>query len=87
MPTPEQFMETAKRLRVAIEYDVRGMLVGDNDVARAVMACEAAAERTPETAKRVAFGILTRHPDCLQDDVSLNDLIDDIANAILGIHG
>jgi hypothetical protein len=34
------------------------------------------------SARQIAFSILTRHPDCVQDDVSLNDLIDDIAAAI-----
>ena len=29
-----------------------------------------------------AFKILRRHPDCLKDDVSMNDLIDEIAEAI-----
>lgn len=37
----------------------------------------------PSTKSRhIAFQILTRHGDCLIDDVSLNDLIDDIAKAI-----
>lgn len=39
--------------------------------------------REPSTAARQeAFNILTRHPPCLRDDVSLSDLIDDIATAI-----
>ena len=41
------------------------------------------AEREPTAASRqIAFVILTQHGDCLLDDVSLNDLIDDIAAAI-----
>lgn len=32
--------------------------------------------------RQEAFAILTQHGDVLQDDVSLNDLIDDIAAAI-----
>ena len=44
-------------------------------------------EREPSAAARViAFKILTRHPDVLQDDVSMNDLIDDIASAIDAEH-
>ena len=34
------------------------------------------------TARQTAFNILTRHPTCLTDDMPLNDLIDDIADAI-----
>lgn len=33
-------------------------------------------------ARHTAFGILVRHPDVLQDDVSMNDLIDDIAERL-----
>ena len=33
-------------------------------------------------ARATAFNILTRHPECLRDDVTLNDLMDDIAIAI-----
>ena len=33
-------------------------------------------------ARQQAFSILTRHPDCLKDDVSMNDLIDDIAERL-----
>lgn len=33
-------------------------------------------------ARQTAFKILSKHPDCLRDDVVLNDLIDDIALAI-----
>lgn len=33
-------------------------------------------------ARAKAFNMLTRHPDCLQDDYPLQDLIDDIAAAI-----
>lgn len=33
-------------------------------------------------ARQIAFSILTKHPDCLRDDVSLSNLIDDIAAAI-----
>ena len=33
-------------------------------------------------ARLVAFKILVNHPDCLRDDVSLNELIEDIATAI-----
>lgn len=37
-------------------------------------------ERDPTTwARHQAFNILTRHPDCLRDDVVMDDLIDDIA--------
>lgn len=35
-----------------------------------------------EASRQTAFSLLLRHPDVLQDDVSLNDLIDDIATAI-----
>lgn len=38
--------------------------------------------RPTEAARHAAFSILQRHPDCLRDDVVLNDLIDDIATAI-----
>ena len=34
------------------------------------------------TNEEIAFKILQRHPDCLRDDVVLNDLITDIADAI-----
>ena len=34
-------------------------------------------------ARQIAFLILTHHPDCLRDDVSLNDLIEEIARAII----
>lgn len=40
MPTDEQFKETAKRLRTIVEYGVSGALVGDNEIARAAVACE-----------------------------------------------
>jgi len=33
-------------------------------------------------ARLVAFHILTKHPDCLRDDVPLNELVEDIAVAI-----
>jgi hypothetical protein len=37
----------------------------------------------PTTGSRqTAFNILKRHGDCFADDVSLNDLLDDIAAAI-----
>jgi hypothetical protein len=38
---------------------------------------------TVEEARQIAFTILIRHPDCLRDDVSLNDLIEEIAQAII----
>jgi hypothetical protein len=38
---------------------------------------------TIEEARQIAFSILTHHPDCLRDDVSLNDLIEEIAQAIV----
>lgn len=39
--------------------------------------------REPSAATRQrAFGILQRHPDCLRDDVMLNELIEDIAEQI-----
>lgn len=34
------------------------------------------------TSRTIAFQILTRHPDCLRDDVSLSGLIEDVAAAI-----
>lgn len=37
--------------------------------------------------RQIAFNILTRHPDCIRDDVSLNDLIEDIAAAITEARG
>lgn len=40
MPTSEQFKETAQRLRTIVEYGVSGALVGDNEIARASLACE-----------------------------------------------
>ena len=33
-------------------------------------------------ARQVAFQILSAHPECLRDDVSMNDLIDRIAMAL-----
>jgi hypothetical protein len=40
-------------------------------------------EREPTPAARaIAFKILRKHPECLRDDVVMNDLIDDIAAAI-----
>jgi hypothetical protein len=47
-PTAEQFRETAKRLRTVIEYGLAGVTLGDNEVARAAMACEIAAGDTDE---------------------------------------
>jgi hypothetical protein len=41
------------------------------------------AEPSTESRQK-AFAILIRHGDVLQDDASLNDLIDDIAAAIDG---
>lgn len=35
-------------------------------------------------AKQKAFGIVTRHGDCLQDDTPLDGLINDIAAAMVG---
>lgn len=34
-------------------------------------------------ARAVAFRVLTKHPDCLLDDTVLDDLLEDIAQAIL----
>lgn len=34
-------------------------------------------------ARMVAFRVLARHPDCLLDDTVLDDLLEDIAQAIL----
>lgn len=34
-------------------------------------------------ARGIAFGILRKHPDCLQDDVVLDELLEDIAQAVL----
>jgi hypothetical protein len=48
MPTNEQFKETAKRLRTIIEYGVSGALIGDNEVARAAVACEMVIEKADE---------------------------------------
>lgn len=50
-------------------------------------AIPAAAPQAPgspggEEARAIAFRILQRHPDCLRDDVVMNDLIEDIASAI-----
>ena len=36
------------------------------------------------TNEQIAFNILTKHPDCLRDDVPLQELICDIADAIGG---
>lgn len=36
------------------------------------------------TNEQIAFNILAKHPDCLRDDVPLQDLICDIADAIGG---
>lgn len=36
------------------------------------------------TNEQIAFNILAKHPDCLKDDVPLQDLICDIADAIGG---
>ena len=33
-------------------------------------------------ARQEAFNILARHPDCIRDDVVMNDLIDDIAQSL-----
>lgn len=32
--------------------------------------------------RQTAFAILTKHPNCLRDDVPLDDLIEDIAAAL-----
>lgn len=34
-------------------------------------------------ARAEAFRVMTRHPDCLLDDVPLDELLEDIAQAIL----
>ena len=40
--------------------------------------------RSPKgLARSAAFEVIMRHGDCLQDDVPLDDLIEDIAQAIL----
>jgi hypothetical protein len=40
-------------------------------------------DREPSTwARQVAFNLLTRHPDCLRDDVVMNEFIDDIADRL-----
>jgi len=38
---------------------------------------------TSDGARQLAFDIVTRHSDCLQDDYSLQDFIDDIADSII----
>ena len=44
LPTAEQFRETAKRFRTVVEYGLSGMTLGDNEAARAALACEIAAD-------------------------------------------
>lgn len=44
MPTAEQFRETAARFKLIIEYGLAGMTIGDNEVARAALACDVAAD-------------------------------------------
>lgn len=60
MPTAEQFNETAKRLRTIVEYGVSGALVGDNEVARAALACELVARALDEEQVHNAFFSLLR---------------------------
>lgn len=55
MPTAEQFDETAKRLRTIIEYGVSGALVGDNEIARAALACELVARALKSEKVNSAF--------------------------------
>lgn len=38
---------------------------------------------TEGEARQSAFYVLTRHPDCIRDDVSLNELIEGIAKQIV----
>lgn len=45
------------------------------------MTAETQSEPTAAS-RQTAFGIVTRHGECFHDDVSLNDLIDEIATAI-----
>jgi hypothetical protein len=44
LPTVEQFRETADRFSLAVEHGLAGMTMGDNEAARAALACELIAD-------------------------------------------
>lgn len=87
--THEQLLIENERMRFALASlldwweglpnDTRGDL---GNPAAIDLACEICDGSPSSFAKAMAFGIVTQHGECLQDDVNLDGLIDDIAAAI-----